>query len=73
MQHIYGCNIFLVVQNQIRYSGEPTPQCWEYSNQDNPKLNKSEIIAISLILMNPQSSAIFVEREDIIEGHAHML
>ena len=30
-------------------------------------------IAISLILTNPQLSALSVEREDIVEGHAQVL
>ena len=52
---------------------KPIHQHWEHGNQDDPKLNESEIIAISLILMNPQSSALSVEREDITKGHAQML
>ena len=34
---------------------------------------KSTIVAVFLILMNPQLSALSVEREDIIEGHAQIL
>ena len=74
MHHIYGYSIFPVVQDQIRYNGETNPpKFWGSGNLDNPKLNKSAIISIFLIWMNPQSSALCVEREDIIEGHAQML
>ena len=52
---------------------KPIHQHREHGNQDDPKLNKSEIVVISSVLMNPQSSALSVEREDIIEGHAQML
>ena len=62
MQQIYGNNIFPIVQDQIRYDGETIIQCWEYSSQDDPKLNKSAFVAIFLILMNPQLSALSVER-----------
>ena len=52
---------------------KPIHQCWEYGSQDDPKVNKSAIIAIFSILMNPQLSALSVEKEDIIKGHAQML
>ena len=52
---------------------KPIHQHWEYSTQDNPKLDKSKIVAIFSILMNPQLSALSVEREDIIKGHAQIL
>ena len=48
-------------------------QHWGHSNPDNPKQNKSTIIAVFSILMNPQLSALSVEREDIIKEHAQML
>ena len=52
---------------------KPIHQHWGCSNLDYPKLNKSAIIAGFLILMNSQLSALSVEREDIIKGHAQML
>ena len=52
---------------------KPIHQHWEYSSQDDPKQNESTIVANFLILMNPQLSALSVEKEDIIEGHAQML
>ena len=48
-------------------------QHWGHDNLDDQKQNESAIIAIFLILMNPQLSALSVEREDIIEGHAQIL
>ena len=48
-------------------------QHWGHGNLDDPKQNESTIIAVFSILMNPQLSALSVEREDIIKGHVQML
>ena len=48
-------------------------QHWGCSNLDDPKQNEYAIIAVFLILMNPQLSALSVEGEDMIKGHAQML
>ena len=73
MQQIHGHNIFPVVQDQIRYDGETIHQHWGCSNLDNPKQNKSTIIAVFLNPENPQLSALSVEREDTIKGHVQMM
>ena len=48
-------------------------QHWGHGNLDDPKQNNNTSIAISSIMMSPQLSALSVEREDVIEGHAQML
>ena len=48
-------------------------QHWGQGNLDDPEQNISGSIAISLILMNLQLSALSVERLDIIGGLAQML
>ena len=68
MKHVFW-HLELVVEIKMK----PIHQHWEHSSQDDPKLVESTIIAVFLILMNPQLSAVSVEREDIIEGHAQML
>ena len=37
MQQIYGCVIFPVVQDQIRYNDETNNHPWKHGNQDDPK------------------------------------
>ena len=73
MQQICGYNIFLVVQDQIRYDGKTNPPTLGIWQTGQSKLNESTMVAIFLVLMNPQLSALSVEREDIIKGHAQML
>ena len=73
MQQIYGCNVFPVVYDQIRYYGETNPPTLGIWLPGQPKTRKSAIRSNFLILMNPQSSALSVEREDMIKGHVQML
>ena len=70
MQQIHGHNIFPVVQDQIRYGGETNPDAATWTTQ--PKTNPQSLLFFS-ILMNPQLSALSVEREDIIKRHAQMM
>ena len=52
---------------------KPIHQHWGQDNLDDQKQNDSGNVAISLIQMNLQLSALSVEMWDIIIGHAPML
>ena len=70
MQQIYGYNIFQLYKIRSDMMEKQIHQHWGQGNLDNPKQNVSRSLPISSILMNPQLSALSVERLDIIEAHA---
>ena len=66
MQQIYEYNVFSVVQDQIRHIGETNPPTVVARQLGHQKQNVSGSGVISSTQKSPQSSALSVEREDII-------